>query len=166
MGLTFVVLNESIYLDDFDCAEEQLNAFLTKSALLYQRRHFGVTIVCKEKKDLIGYYTLCPACIEKEQLEKKTFTGPRPNPIPAFRICRLAIDKRYQGKGYGKRLFVHALKKCVDQAKEIGGSIVIIDAKNEKAKHFYMYFGFKPLPDNGMVLIQTIKYLEHHFAIA
>ena len=66
----------------------------------------------------------------------------------------------------GKKLLVHALKKCVDQAKQIGGSIVIIDAKNEQAKAFYEHFGFKALPDNTLVLVQTIKQIEQNFAEA
>ncbi len=65
-------------------------------------------------------------------------TGPKLNPIPGFRICRLAVDKKYQGKGYGKIIFVHALQKCLDQAKQIGGSIIIIDAKHEQANNFFI----------------------------
>ena len=113
---------------------------------------------------MIGYYTLCPACIERKDLPEKFLTGPRPNPLPAFRICRLAIDNQYQGKGYGKVLFVHALKKCLDQAQQIGGSVIIIDAKHEQAKRFYEQFGFISLPENKMMLIQTIKYVERHFS--
>ncbi len=115
---------------------------------------------------IVGYYTLSPASIQRQALSEKMLTGPRPNPIPGFRLCRLAVDRQYQGKGMGKKLLVHALKKCVDQAKQIGGSIVIIDAKNEQAKAFYEHFGFKALPDNTLVLVQTIKQIEQNFAEA
>lgn len=132
--------------------------------------HFGVTIVCtktedKEKK-VIGFYTLCPTSVERDHLPKKLFTGPRPNPIPAFRICRLAVDKQFQGNGYGKYLLIHALKKCITQAAQIGGSIVIIDAKHEKAKNFYEHFGFIEITQNSLVLAQRISYFEHHFQLS
>jgi GNAT superfamily N-acetyltransferase len=165
--MQFSLLNEIDEISEFDSGEEELNAFLKNLALLYQRRHFGITVLCtlskKAKTEIIGYYTLCPASIQREILPEKFLTGPKPNPIPAYRLCRLAIDKRYQGKGYGKFLFVHALKKCLDQAKKIGGHAVIIDAKDEKAKQFYEHFGFIGLPNNPLVLLQSMKYIEKHF---
>lgn len=164
MQLHFTLLDETVNINEFDCEEQELNLFLKNLALLYQQRHFGVTVICSNNEGaIVGYYTLCPACLQREGLPEKFLTGPRPNPIPAFRICRLAIDKKYKGQGFGKVLLVHVLKKCLEQAKQIGGSIVIIDAKHEQAKHFYEHFGFIPLLNNPLVLIQTIKFIERHF---
>lgn len=164
MQLFFTLLDEATNVNEFDCQEEELNLFLKNLALLFQRRHFGVTVIGSNAAGkIIGYYTLCPACIQRENLPEKFLTGPRPNPIPAFRVCRMAVDKHYQGKGYGKLLFVHSLKKCLEQAKQIGGSIIIIDAKHERARRFYEHFGFISLPENSLILIQTVKYIEHHF---
>lgn len=163
MTISFKLLSELTHVQEFDCGNEELNLFLTKLALLFQRRHFGVTVIGSDNEGkVIGYYTLCPACIQRQDLPEKTFTGPRPNPIPAFRLCRLAIDKDSQCKGYGKLLFVHALKKCVEQAKQIGGSLVLIDAKNEHVVQFYKHFGFIPVINNPLLLFQTIKYIDHH----
>jgi GNAT superfamily N-acetyltransferase len=163
MQLNFTLLNEHTGVEGFDCGNHELNAFLKNLALLFQHRHFGVTITCFSAKELIGYYTLCPACIQREELPEKMMTGPRPNPIPGFRICRLAIDKEHQGKGYGKILFVHALKKCLDQAEQIGGSVVIIDAKDEEARQFYEHFGFISVSNKAQIVVQTIKYIRRHF---
>lgn len=167
MQLVYSLIDETSCTNSFDCGNEELNLFLKNLALLYQRRRFAVSVVSSEindpKKRIIGYYTVCPACIERGHLPDKMFKGPRPNPIPGFRLCRLAVDKPFQDKGYGKMLFVHALKKCYSQAQSIGGSVIMIDAKNENAKHFYECFGFIPLDHNPLVLVQTIKYLEKHF---
>jgi GNAT superfamily N-acetyltransferase len=163
MQLDFTLLNEKIDVDGFDCNDGDLNSFLKNLALLFQHRHFGVTVVCSKAKSLIGYYTLCPASVQRGDLPEKMITGPRPNPIPGFRICRLAVDKSYQGKGHGKIIFVHALKKCLDQAEQIGGSVIIIDAKHTEAKRFYEHFGFIPLSEESLILVQTIKYIKHHF---
>ena len=166
LELHFSILEESTDLNKFDCGEEELNLFLKELAFLFQNRHFGVTMTCTNKTDrgLIGYYTVCPASIQRETFPEKFMTGPRPNPIPAFRLCRLAVDKKYQNQGYGKILLVHALKKCLEQSKQIGGSVIVIDAKHARAKHFYEHYGFIPLPENPFVLIQTIKYVERHFS--
>lgn len=112
---------------------------------------------------MLGFYTICPASVQKESIPEKFLKGPKPNRVPAFRICRLAVDQNFQGKGLGRLIFIHALKKCLDQANQIGGSIIIIDAKHERAKAFYEQFGFVSLPNNPLILIQTVKYIQHHF---
>jgi GNAT superfamily N-acetyltransferase len=162
----FELLSETAITTDFDCGEPELNGFLINSALLFQKRYFGVTILCYEdgsKNTLMGYYTLCPASVQRDTLPEKMFTGPRPNPIPGFRLCRLAVDKRFQANGWGKLIFIHALKKCLDQSNQIGGGVVIIDAKDEKAKKFYERFGFASLANSPLVLVQTIKFIQKHF---
>lgn len=166
MQLDFELLNENSCIQTFDCGEIQLNSYLRDLALLFQNRHFGVTVTFFEKNDqdkkIIGFYTLCPACIQLDLLPKKILTGPKPNPIPAFRICRLAVDKCFQGKGIGQIIFIHALKKCVDQANQIGGSVIVLDAKHDKVKTFYERFGFISIPNNPLILVQTIKYVQLH----
>lgn len=163
MQLGFSTVHDELNTHDFDCGDVELNFYLKELSIIYQKRHFGATVVFFEKNDIqkkvIGYYTICPASIHRELLPSKMLTGPRPNPIPAFRLCRLAVDLKFQGQGLGKIIFVHSLKKCIDYANQIGGNIVIIDAKNEKAQKFYEHFGFKSIPENPLVLTQTIKYL-------
>lgn len=167
LRLDFSILDEKTPIHEFDCGEPELNYFLKNLALLYQNRRFGVTMVffCREDKSktVIAYYTLCPASIQIEDLPEKFLNGPKPNPIPAFRLCRLAVDKSYQEKKIGSLIFVHALKKCLDQANQIGGNAVIIDAKNENAKTFYEHYGFISLPHNPLILIQSMKYIHKHF---
>ncbi len=167
MQLEFALLDEESNIQSFDCGEDQLNYYLTDLALLFQRRRFGVTIIMFDKNDskkkVMGFYTLCPASVQLDSLPEKFLKGPKPNPIPAFRICRLAIDKHFQGKGLGQLIFIHALQKCLDQSSQIGGSIIIIDAKHEKAKSFYERFGFISLLNNPLILVQTIKYIQLHF---
>lgn len=166
MQLEFSIINEKYLLHDFDCGNEELNRFLAEYSLIYQKRHFGVTILLLDNSSnnpcIIGYYTLCPAATRKDELPDTFFKGPRPNPIPGFRLCRLAVSKEFQGQGFGGKLFIHALKKCLDQSELIGGSFVIIDSKDTKAKQFYESFGFKPIPKSDLTLIQSMKYLKSH----
>lgn len=162
--MNFCSLNESHSDTDFDCGNEDLNSFLQNFALIFQKRHFGITIVgVSQENTIVGYYTLCPASIQRESLPAKLFKGPQPNPIPAFRLCRLAVSKKYQGQGYGKILLIHALKKCIVQSRQIGGSAILVDAKHNQAKQFYIKFGFVPLSEDSLNLIQRTSYLEEHF---
>lgn len=167
MHLGFDLINEDSSIEEFNCGDEELNFYLKHFALLYQQRRFGITMTFFEKNDVhkkvIGYYTVCPASIERNLLSAKFLSGPKPNPIPAFKLCRLAVDKNFQGQQLGRSIFIHALEKIIFQAQQIGGSLVIIDAKHEKAKKFYEKFGFVGLQSNELILVQTIKYLEKQF---
>lgn len=168
MKFVFTTLSlNSSKIDEFDCGENDLNVFFKNLAFLFQQRHFGGTFVCHEDKNpkekIIGYYTLCPASIQREVLPERLITGPKPNPIPGFRFCRLAVDKQFQGKGFGKMMFMHALEKCLEQATQIGGSVILIDAKNEKIKEFYQNISFVSLLNHPLLLIQTIKSINRYF---
>ena len=67
-------------------------------------------------------------------------------------LGRLAIDERFKGAGYGGRLLRHALKNSLEKSTKIASAIVVVDALNEGAKHFYERYGFKPLTNNPMKL--------------
>lgn len=64
MKIAFTLLCELTNVQEFDCENEDLNLFLTKLALLFQRRHFGVTVIGSDNDGkVIDYYTLCHAAI-------------------------------------------------------------------------------------------------------
>lgn len=151
---------------DFDCGSEDLNHFLRHFSFIYQNRRFGVTVVCHEAGDpsqrTIAYYTIAPAQIFRNELPDKLFSGPRPNPIPAFRLCRLAVDKAFQGKGIGEIALFNALKKCSDGAEVFGGALILVDAKNKTAKDFYMKYGFQPISTAPQSLVISIKSIKKY----
>ena len=59
-----------------------------------------------------------------------------------YEICRLMIDSKYQGKGYGKR----ALGEVIEEMKQIEGCKEIFlsfEPDNRVAKRLYESFNFK-----------------------
>ena len=69
---------------------------------------------------------------------------------PSSEICtvvgtqgRLAVDRRFTGEGLGKVLLYDAVERT--RRAEIACYAVIVDAKDEKARNFYISFGFEPL---------------------
>ena len=81
-------------------------------------------------------------------------------PIPAARIGRLAINIHFQGQGWGELLLMNALTRCSKVSEEIALFAVIVDAKDKRAKEYYIKYGFIPLEDNELSLflpIATIK---------
>lgn len=140
----------------FDCGSEELNIFLKHYAKQNDNNRLGRTFVFFDDNGPIGFVTLCSASIAFSELPKN-YKLPR-YPIPAIRIARLAVDKHYQGQGYGKELLSFSLEKMVILAEYIGVKFVIVEAK-EESKTFYEYFGFVSLPNNKNTYILPIDTL-------
>jgi predicted GNAT family N-acyltransferase len=78
-------------------------------------------------------------------------------PVPIVRIGRLAVDNSMQGKGVGASLLKDALQRCVMVSKEVGIFAVVVEAKHEKAKRFYLKYGFSEFNDEPLNLFLPIK---------
>lgn len=164
LQLEFGTLTESDITAGFDCGISSLNDYLTSFALLNQSRHLSVTtlgyIRQSDLKEIIGYYTLCPAQIDVNELPKKVGRSLPKYPVPALRLCRLAVNKNYQNMKCGRELLVHALNKTLHLSVEVGGYCVLVDAINDQAKSFYEHFGFVPLQNHSRFLFMPIKAIK------
>lgn len=72
-----------------------------------------------------------------------------------YEICRLMIDYKYQGKGYGKV----ALGKIIEEMKrfkDCNKIFLSFDPENEIGKHLYETFGFK---DTGKIIDDELLYI-------
>lgn len=99
--------------------------------------------VDNEQGDIAGFYTLSAAQIPLLHLpEKLAKQMPRYNAVPASRLGRLAIDKRYQGQGLGSVLLADALYRSSDSSLAVFA--LLADAKDEHAEAFYLHHGFIP----------------------
>lgn len=73
-------------------------------------------------------------------------------PLPVARLARLAVDRRYQGQGWGERLLIDALQRCSRLAKDIGMIGVIVDAKHAQARAWYERYEFERFADSPLTL--------------
>lgn len=127
----------------FDCGSDVLNNYFRISAGQEIKKSISITYVMAIGDKVIGYYTLSNNSIDLSDLPDSLSNKiPKYPKIPVTLIGRLAIDKTYQGKGYGTLLLANALEKCVSSASEIGSFAVIVDAKDSKAEDFYKKYGF------------------------
>ncbi|MCD4737241.1 MAG: GNAT family N-acetyltransferase, partial [Bacteroidales bacterium] len=79
--------------------------------------------------------------------------------LPTILLGRLAIDKSFQGKGYGEVLLVNALNRCIKTSENLGALAVVVDPIDENAINFYIKYGFIMLPGSQKMFI-TIKTIE------
>jgi predicted GNAT family N-acyltransferase len=114
---------------------------------------------------IAGFYTLSADNIDAKDLPEGSVTQlnlPRYPYIGATLLGRLARDLAYKGQGVGELLLVDALQRALQISRDIASAAVVVDAKDDKAHHFYFSFGFISFPDSSKRLfipMTTIKKL-------
>jgi GNAT superfamily N-acetyltransferase len=76
--------------------------------------------------------------------------------VPGFRLARIATDLRCQGQSIGGQLFAAAARRCLRAAAEVGGVVLIIDAKNDRAARWYASYGAVLLSDKPLTLVMSL----------
>jgi len=77
--------------------------------------------------------------------------------VPVFRLARLAVDRKVQGRGLGGQLLLAAGRRCLLAATEVGGVALLIDAKNDKIADWYAGYGAVPLADSPPQLVAASR---------
>jgi GNAT superfamily N-acetyltransferase len=158
------LLDKNHNRNDFDCGKELLNNYLKNQAGQDIKRKLSACFVLIESKtnNIQGYYTLSnysiPLSSFPEQIQKKlpkSYTS-----IPTTLLGRIAIDKKYQGKGIGKILLIDALKRIYNNSNEIGSFAVVVDPIDEEAERFYEKYDFIKLPDSRKMFIAINTLIE------
>lgn len=153
-------LHKRHHREHFDCGEVELNDYLKRYASQDMKRNIGRTFVAVSLNslDVLGFYSLSMGSIEFHELPQARKLPKYP--IPVARLTRLGVDKSAQGKGLGEYLLMAALKRCYDISQEIAMFGVVVDAKHEKAKKFYIKYGFEALTARPLTLFVTCSYIE------
>ena len=143
----------------FDCGVTALNQYLHHIANQDQKRGLTRVYVLAEQEKIIGYYSICAHSVPTEQLPDAKKLGVYQE-APFLLLGRLAVDKRYQGQGYGDALIFHAFSLTQEAAEKIGTLGMIVDAKDEQAAGFYERFGFKRLSANQNRLVLPFSVMK------
>ena len=145
----------------FDCGVETLNKYLQKYALQSHNSGSARTYVTTSKQRVEGYYSLAYGSVSHAEATNRVIKGLSKHPIPIMLIARLAVDKNEQGRGVGQELLKDALLRTL-QAAEIGGlRAVLVHAKDQVAKNFYLKHGFEASPIDQLHLFLLMKDLRH-----
>jgi GNAT superfamily N-acetyltransferase len=167
VAVTIRRLEESDEVEDFDCGDEPLNNYLKRHAWTNQEKVFiGVTYAAVDEsahRTVLGYFTLATSSVPRERFPKKYVRGLPPYDLPLILLARLAVDKRFSGKGLGHALLSEALKITLRVADEVGCRCIITDAYPDKVG-WYARYGFIPLegtaatsPQKMFLDVRTIR---------
>lgn len=144
---------------NFDCGVEALNIYLQKYANQDQKRNLNRVYVLANDVTVIGYYSISAHSVPGDNLPDDIKLGGYGD-IPFLLLGRLAVDKKYQGAGYGDTLIVHAFNTTMDAARKVGILGIIVDAKDDKAVSFYEGFGFRKLKATRNRLVLPVTALS------
>ena len=80
-----------------------------------------------------------------------------PDPIPMAILGRLAIDRRFQGRGLGVALLQDAVLRVRQAADILGIRGILVHAISADAKTLYEHHDFSAAPAQPMLLAMSIR---------
>jgi GNAT superfamily N-acetyltransferase len=146
----------------FDCGEEALNEFLRRYARKSHDMGGAKTFlaIADVDKAIFGFYSLSPASVDYARTPEIVRRGLARHDVPGFRLARLAVERKFQGRGLGGQLLLAAGRRCIAASAEVGGVVLVIDAKNERVARWYASYGAVPLLDAPLSLLLPLATIE------
>jgi GNAT superfamily N-acetyltransferase len=143
----------------FDCGDVELNEFLQRYARQSHEQGGAKTFLAIDDTDpkrILGFYSIAPAALGYERLPAVLRRGLARHEVPGYRLARIATHIDMQGQGLGGQLLAAAARRCILAAAEVGGVILIIDAKNDRVAQWYTSYGAAPLQDAARTLVLSL----------
>jgi GNAT superfamily N-acetyltransferase len=135
--------------------------WLLKQAINSQSRNNAKVYVItdSETKQVIGYYAIAMGTVQRENA-LATLRQNSPNPIPMVVLARLAVHKKYHGKGIGVGLLKDSVRLSVHAMNVLGRAAILVHTIDESARRFYRKFGFTESSFEQMTLMASIRDIE------
>jgi GNAT superfamily N-acetyltransferase len=143
----------------FDCGSPALNQFLQRFALVNQQANSAQTYVsCEDGTNHVaGFYSLAVGSVVQAAAAGRLGKGLAGHPVPVMILARLAVDRRFQGVGFGRALLKDALLRIAQAADIAGIRAILVHAKDDAARNWYLQWGFEPSSTDPYHLYLLIK---------
>lgn len=140
----------------FDCGEPALNDWLRHRALKDESRFSRTYVVCRGNR-VVAYFCISAGAVERGAAPGKVRRN-APETIPVSVIGRLAVDRDHAGKGLGGDILSDALRRIALASQSIGIGAVLVHAKDDAAKRFYLRCAeFIEYPQDSRTLFLPIE---------
>ncbi len=148
----------------FTCGNFHLDNYLkTQASQDMAKRVAACFVLTPDSKTIAGFYTLSQYSIDAgflpEEISRKLPKYPQ---VPATLLGRLAISDRFKGQKLGEFLLMDALQRSLLHSKQVASAVVVVGAKDDKAKTFHEHFdfmSFSGIPNRLFLLMKTIEQL-------
>jgi GNAT superfamily N-acetyltransferase len=149
----------------FDCGVPALNDWLTQRALKNESRFSRTYAVCEGAR-VVAYFCISAGAVERAAAPGKLRRN-APDSIPISVIGRLAVSRDHAGRGLGADLLADALRRIAVASQSIGIGAVLVHAKEDCAKAFYLACAeFIEHPADSRILFLPIETVVAVFAPA
>lgn len=141
-------LDATINAASFQCGREPLDDYICRYASQDVRRNVARVFIATPEEypqQLAGFFTLSAGSVSCSSIPTSLMRKLPRYPVPVALIGRLAVDKKFQGKGLGSILLADACQKVSQASSVLAVARIIVDAKDDTAISFYKHFGFIPL---------------------
>jgi GNAT superfamily N-acetyltransferase len=151
----------------FTCGVAALDSYLRAQAGQDMKRRVAACFLALDRATggIAGYYTLAACHVRLDDVppdwQRKL---PRYPAVPAVRLGRLAIDRRYRGLKLGAALLADAAARAL--RSEIAAHMMVVEAKDEDAAAFYAHHGFRPDPQDPLRLYAPLASLARAAGLA
>lgn len=140
----------------FECGEPPLDDWLRDRALKNQGRFSRTYVVCDEGV-VVGFYSLAAGSVDRASAPGRVRRH-APDSIPVAILARLAVDRRYAGRGLGADLVADAILRVVGAAGVIGIAALLVHAKSDAARAFYLRIAeFQEYPADSRILFLPLE---------
>src|SRR5208282_6639533 len=95
--------------------------------------------------------------VTHDEAPERLTKGLARHPVPIMLLARLAVDRRWHGRGVGKALLRDAMHRTLQAADIAGIRAFAVHAKDEEARRFYEHFDFVASPTDHMHLFVLLK---------
>ena len=141
----------------FDCGVTELNDFLKRTARQHQEKGVSRTLVLVDSElattsRIVGFFSLA-ACESPTSGFPAHVAKGYPRQIPAVRLGRLAVDREFQGRGFGGILLGQAIRIVCHVMQSVGIAGMLVDAKDRDVADYYRQFGFVPFVNDPLQLV-------------
>jgi GNAT superfamily N-acetyltransferase len=147
------LLSAAHSVDDFSCGEPVLDDWLKRRAMANQTSGASRTfVVAGRDRKVRGYYALAAGAVAHAAATGGVRRN-MPDPIPVLVLGRLAVDQRAKGIHLGASLLRDAVTRASAVAENAGVRALLVHALHERARDFYLRYGFQPSPTDSMTLM-------------
>jgi predicted GNAT family N-acyltransferase len=140
---------------NFRCGEPALDEYLQKQASQHVKKGVNSVYVIVDRAEpqtVLGYYSLSAAQLDTAELPESLQKSLPRYPVPCFRMGRLAASESLRKQQLGASLLACAITRCLAAKQQVAAFALIVDAKHEQAKSFYLHFGFTACRDSALTL--------------
>lgn len=150
-------LTSTHLLDGFACGETSLDVWLRRRALTNQSSGASRTFVVTDQEGRVfGYYAMAAGAIS-HHIATGAVRRNMPDPVPVMVVARLAVDGQAQGIKLGAALLQDAVHRAVAVSQNAGVRALLVHALHERARQFYLHYGFQESPCHPMTLMLRVN---------